>query len=103
MTFVLTFIILLFFIFVGAYFLLDDFDPEGMLLPALLTSGVGGGAVAFALSDTDRVVLIGSVLFLIVGIILVVFLFKRRARRRKAKPGRLSKGNSGTQKHGETL
>ncbi|OJV03761.1 MAG: hypothetical protein BGO16_12165 [Nitrobacter sp. 62-23] len=88
MIFVLTFIILLIFIFVGAYFLLDDFDPEGMLFPAFLISAGGGGAVTFALSDADRLLIIGSIFFLTACIVLAIFWCNRRSRRRSTRQDR---------------
>lgn len=88
MILLLTFIILLIFIFVGAYFLLDNFDPEGMLFPALLISAGAGGAVTFALSDADRLLIIGSILFLTAFIVLTIFWCNRRSRRRRTRQDR---------------
>lgn len=84
MIFILTFIILLILILTGAYLFLDDLQSEGIIYPTLLISCAGGGAVTFALSDTDRAMLAGCVLVLTAAIIFAIFWFNRRSSKRRA-------------------
>lgn len=80
MVLMLVVFVVLFVIAIGAAIYLFG-DPESAVIPALVVSGLGTGAVTVGLSEADRTLIVVLVVLLAAAIVLGAYMIARSKRR----------------------